>query len=91
MLSLSGRGGVRLLRGDIHFKALVESRFYKNSTTPTAEVSCDDFAGCQSGGEGSGSNAYSCEATNPYLQNDRADTADSRKSTQETTQNIDST
>ncbi|BDB66958.1 hypothetical protein Hc94105_1160 [Helicobacter cinaedi] len=37
------------------------------------------------------SNAYSCEATSPYLQNDRADTANSQKSTQETTQKLDST
>ncbi|WP_138128782.1 hypothetical protein [Helicobacter magdeburgensis] len=48
------------------------AKSYKNTT---AEVSCDDFVGCQSGGEGSLLNA-----------NDRANTADSRKSTQETTQ-----
>lgn len=38
-----------------------------------AEVSCDDFVGCQGGGEGS-----------LVSLNDRADNADSRKSTQET-------
>ena len=42
-----------------------------------AEVSCDDFVGCQGGGEGSLLNI-----------NDRADNADSRKSTQETTPDI---
>lgn len=42
-----------------------------------AEVSCDDFVGCQGGGEGSLLNI-----------NDRADNADSHKSTQETTPDI---
>lgn len=45
----------------------------------TAEISCDDFLGCQGGGEGSGSNT-----------NDRANTADSHKSTQEIRQILES-
>nr|WP_317403217.1 invasion protein CiaB [uncultured Helicobacter sp.] len=45
----------------------------------TAEISCDDFLGCQGGGEGSGSNA-----------NDQANTADSHKSTQEIRQILES-
>lgn len=48
----------------------------ESTKTTTAEVSCDDFVGCQGGGEGSLLDA-----------NDRADTADSRKSAQETPQN----
>lgn len=47
----------------------------------TAEISCDDFLGCawRGGGEGSGSNT-----------NDRANTADSHKSTQEIRQILES-
>ena len=47
------------------------------STKGGAEVSCDDFVGCQGGGEGS-----------LVSLNDRADNADSRKSTQETTPDL---
>lgn len=53
-----------------------KSTITESSTNTTAEVSCDDFVGCQSGGEGSLLDA-----------NDRADTADSRKSAQEATRN----
>ena len=45
----------------------------------TAEISCDDFLGCQGGGEGSLLNA-----------NDQANTADSHKSTQEIRQILES-
>lgn len=47
------------------------------STKGGAEVSCDDFVGCQVGGEGSLLNI-----------NDRADNVDSSKSTQETTPDL---
>ena len=51
----------------------------KNSKTPTAEVSCDDFAGCE---------AFFARS---YLSGSaEAKKANSRKSTQETTQNLDS-
>ena len=49
----------------------------KESKMPTAEVSLDNFAGYQGGGEGSVLNIH-----------DRADTIDSRKSGKETTQEI---
>ncbi|EMZ38415.1 hypothetical protein C826_01451 [Helicobacter bilis WiWa] len=52
----------------------------KNSKTPTAEVSCDDFVGCE---------AFFARS---YLSGSaEAKKANSRKSTQETTQNLDFT
>ncbi|TLE09518.1 site-specific DNA-methyltransferase [Helicobacter bilis] len=71
-------------------KALFDTKVFNNpkpealmkyiieiSTRAVAEGFCDDFVGCQGGGEGS------------YLEgNDRADNADSRKSTQKPTPDL---
>ena len=66
----------KLLKFEDSFNAnnTTHSRNDEESEDSKAEVSCDDFVGCQGGGEGS-----------LVSLNDRADNADSRKSTQETT------